>query len=388
MFAKRLALTALCALTLAGSALAQTQGVQKDSITIGTIQDLSGPISSLGKQVRDGMLMRVDEINAQGGINGRKLVLKVEDSGYDPKRGVLAAQKLVNENKVFAIVGDIGTAVNVATFPVLFKKKIINFLPLSGAREMFDPPHRDLKYGFSLPYFDQIRSGLPRLAKEKHASKVCVMYQDDDFGQEVLRGTEAGLKTLNLPLVEKTSYKRGDTDFSSQIARLKASGCDLVVLGTVVRETIGAIATARKIGFSPTFLGSSAAYMDLIHKLGGSAMDGFYATMFVNQPYADSSSEAVRAGVAKYKQRFNDDPGVFSVYGYEIVDAFAKGAERAGANLTLASFTAAMESSPIPSDIFGSDTLTFSATDRQGSKRARISQIQNGRWKVVADYSE
>lgn len=388
MHIKRFVLAATCAVTLAGTALAQSQGVQKDSITIGTIQDLSGPISSLGKQVRDGMLMRVDEINRAGGINGRKVVLKIEDSGYDPKRGVLAAQKLVNENKVFAIVGDIGTAVNVATFPVLFKKNVINFLPLSGAREMFENPSRNLKYGFSLPYFDQMRSGVPRLAKEKHATKVCVMYQDDDFGQEVLRGTEAGLKSIDMPLVEKTSYKRGDTDFSSQIARLKASGCDFVVLGTVVRETIGAIATARKLGFSPTFLGSSAAYMDLIHKLGGSAMDGLYATMFVNQPYADSSSEAIRNWVAAYKQRFGDDPGVFSVYGYEIVDAFAKGAERAGAQLTLASFTSAMESSPIPSDMFGSDTLTFSAADRQGSKRARISQIQNGRWKVVADYSD
>ncbi len=92
-----------------------------------------------------------------------------------------------------------------------------------------------------------------------------------------MRGAEAGLKTMNMELAEKTSYKRGATDFSSQVAKMKGSGCDLVVLGTIIRETIGTIGEARKTGFNPVFLGSSAAYTELIHKLGGKAMDGLYA---------------------------------------------------------------------------------------------------------------
>ncbi|HNE59450.1 MAG TPA: ABC transporter substrate-binding protein, partial [Ottowia sp.] len=115
----RLTLTALaagaCALALSAPALAQSQGVSKTEITVATIQDLSGPLAGFGKQARNGMQLRVDEINEQGGINGRKLVFKVEDSGYDPKRAVLAAQKLVNQDKIFAMVGHIGTAANVAT---------------------------------------------------------------------------------------------------------------------------------------------------------------------------------------------------------------------------------------------------------------------------------
>ncbi|HRN77193.1 ABC transporter substrate-binding protein, partial [Ottowia sp.] len=108
------ALAALaCTLAASSPALAQSQGVGKDTLTIGTIQDLSGPLAGFGKQLRMGMQLRVDEINEQGGINGRKLVLKVEDSGYDPKRAVLAAQKLVNQDKIFAMVGHIGTAQNV-----------------------------------------------------------------------------------------------------------------------------------------------------------------------------------------------------------------------------------------------------------------------------------
>ena len=370
-----------------GVALAQNsnQGVSKTEITIGSIQDLSGPIAGFGKQVRLGMMLRVDEINEQGGINGRKLKLYVEDSAYDPKKAVLAAQKLVNQDKIFAMIGHIGTAQNLAAMPVQFEKNVINFFPVTAAREMYEPFHR-LKYSFAATYYDQMRTVTPRLAKEKGAKKVCTMYQDDEFGLEVMRGAEDGLKAAGMTLAEKTSYKRGATDFSSQIQKMQASGCDFVVLGTIIRETIGAIGTARKLGYSPTFLGSSAAYTDLIHKLGGKAMDGLYATMTVQNPYTDEPSQPIRFWANKYKTKFNEDPGVFSVYGYEIMDNFIQGAQRAGANLSTDSFIKAMDSAAIQPDMFGSDIMKFSATNRLGTDRSRLSQIQDGRWKVVSDY--
>ena len=104
------------------------------------------------------MLLRVDEINEQGGINGRKIKLLVEDSGYDPKKAVLAAQKLVNQDKIFAMVGHIGTAQNMAAMPVQFEKNVINFFPVTAAREMYEPCHR-LKYSFAATYYDQMRIG-------------------------------------------------------------------------------------------------------------------------------------------------------------------------------------------------------------------------------------
>ncbi|MCW8226450.1 ABC transporter substrate-binding protein, partial [Verminephrobacter eiseniae] len=161
---------------------------------------------------------------------------KVEDSGYDPKRAVLAAQKLVNQDKIFIMIGHIGTAQNLAAMPVQFSKNVINFLPLTGAREVYEPWHR-LKYAFIVSYYDQIRLAAPRLIKEKNAGKICTIYQDDEFGLEVMRGGAAALKTLGLEFTEKTTYKRGATDFSSQVAKMKSAGCDLVILGTVIRET-------------------------------------------------------------------------------------------------------------------------------------------------------
>jgi branched-chain amino acid transport system substrate-binding protein len=331
------------------------------------------------------MQLRVEEANEQGGINGRKLKLVVEDSAYDPRKAVLAAQKLVNQDQIFAMVGHIGTAQNMAAMPVQFEKNVINFLPVTAAREMYEPFHR-LKYSFAAPYFDQMAIAAPMLYKQKNATKACIIYQDDEFGLEVLRGAEAGLKTINVELVEKTSFKRGATDFASQVARMKGAGCDFVVLGTIIRETIGTIGESRKTGFNPTFLGSSAAYTDLIHKLGGKAMDGLYATMTVQNPYLDSTTREISFWANKYKTKFNEDPTVFSAYGYIIIDAFIQAARKAGPNLTTDGFIKVMDSMTFPPDIFGSAEMTFTPTKRLGSNVTRLSQLQDARWKVVSDY--
>jgi branched-chain amino acid transport system substrate-binding protein len=369
----------------AAAASAQTQGVSKTEITIGSIQDLSGPIAGFGKQARNGMQLRLDELNEQGAIHGRKITLVVEDSAYDPRKAVLAAQKLVNQDKIFAMVQHIGTAHNNAALPVQLEKGVINWFPLTSSQDMFQPFHK-LKFSFAASYFDQMRVAAPRLAKEKGAKKACTIYQDDDFGLEVMRGAEAGLKTIGLDLAEKTSFKRGATDFSSQVARMKAAGCDFVVLGTIIRETVGTIAEARKTGFSPTFLGSNAAYTDLIHKLGGKAMDGLYATMTVQHPYLDESANAIRFWAAKYRTKFNEDPTVFSVYGYTAIDAFIQVVNRAGPNLTADSFIKAAEVHEFPADIFGSPIAKFGPNKRQASDVARLSQLQDARWKIVSDY--
>jgi branched-chain amino acid transport system substrate-binding protein len=262
---------------------------------------------------------------------------------------------------------------------------VINFFPITAAREMYEPFHK-LKYSFAATYFDQMRIALPNLIKEKGAKKICTIYQDDDFGLEVLKGAEAGLKTLNMDFAERTSYKRGATDFSSQVSKMQSSGCDLVVLGTIIRETIGTIGTARKLGFNPTFIGSSAAYTDLIHKIGGKAMDGLYATMTVQNPYTEETSQPIRFWANKYKTKFNEDPTVFSVYGYTIINTFTNAANKAGKNLTTESFIKVMDTLTIEPDIFGSAKATFGPTKRLGSDASRLSQIQNGQWKPVSGY--
>ncbi len=375
----------LVALVFAGSAFAQTQGVSKGEIVIGTMQDLSGPIVAFSKQLVAGMNMRVDEQNALGGIEGRKLKLVVEDHGYDPKKAVLATQKLVQKDKIFAMVGTIGTPTALPSMPILFEKNIPHLFPLTAAREMYEPLHK-LKYSFAATYFDQMKAGVKHLVKLKGAKKVCTMYQDDDFGAEVMRGAEAGLKDIGMPLAEKTTYKRGATDFSSQISRMKDAGCDLVVLGTIIRETLGAIGTARKLGWGVDFIGSSASYTELIHKLGGPAMNGFYSTNTVNMPYLDDASKNVRDWANRYKEKYKEDPAVFSVYGYQVIDLFIQVATKAGKDLSTEKFINTLDTFTSPRDMFGADSMSFTKTKHLGSNRARLSQIVNGKWTPITDY--
>jgi branched-chain amino acid transport system substrate-binding protein len=115
-------------------------------------------------------------------------------------------------------------------------------------------------------------------------------------------------------------------------------------------------------------------------------MDGLYATMTVQNPYTDEASQPIRFWANKYKTKFNEDPTVFSVYGYDLIDAFLQAAQKAGPNLSTDSFIKTMDTMKIPPDIFGSAELTFSPTKRLGSNATRLSQLQDARWKVVSEY--
>lgn len=381
-------LAAVLALGNTAALAEDTPGVTRNEIRIATIQDLSGPVVSFGKQARDGMLMRVDEINEAGGIHGRKLTLLVEDSGYDPKRAVLAAQRLTStDNGIFAAVGNLGTAVAVATMPIFIDSNVLHLFPLTSARQTFEPVH-PLKYTVAPTYFDNARVAVKQLSAQRPDRKWCAVYQDDDFGLEVVRGAEHQLKEMGSELAVRTTYKRGATDFSSQVSRMKAAGCDSVIMGTIVRETVGVLTEARKLGFDADFVGSTAAYGDQIHKLGGDAVNGFMAASFVNQPYADSGSEQVKEWFSRYKTRTGEDPGVFSVYGYQMVDWFATAAQKAGPELTTKAYIAALESAEFPPDIFGTAPISFTPTRHLGLESIRLSKIVDGKWQPMTDFEK
>jgi len=381
------ALVAAVGLGLTAPAQAQTQGVSPGEIVLGSIQDLSGPIAAYGKQLRNGLQMRADEINDAGGIRGRKVRLLVEDSSYDPKRALLAAQKLVTSDRIFALVNHLGTATNLAALPILLENNVINFLPMSGAREMFDPPHR-LKFALLAPYYDQMRVIVPQLVRDKGFKTVGVVYQDDEAGLEMLRGVEAGLKSINMTIAERASFKRGATDFSSQVAKLKAAGCDMVALGTIIRETVGVLTEARKTDFNPAFVGSNVVYTHLVHVLGGKAVEGLYAAQTISHPYPDEGSGPVPDWIRRYKAKFAEDPTAASILGYLSLDMFAKAADKAGPNLTTDRFIAAIESMVFPPDPFGGPEVRFTRTNRLGANEVRLAQIQNGRWRSVSKYFE
>jgi len=385
-----IAAAALLAGTAApGTAHAQSvQGVSQNEIVIGSIQDLSGPIAMLGKPVQNGQILAVEQWNANGGINGRKLRLIIEDSGYDPKKAVLAAQKLLTQDKVFALIGTLGTVATLPTQQIALDRGISSLFPITAHHGTFEPLHK-YKFALATPYPTSTRLGLKEMLRRKPAKRIGILYQDDEYGLEVLRGTEAALKDMpGVQLVEKTSYKRGATDFSSQMQKLKAADVDLVVLGTIVRETIGAMAAIRQLGYTGDFFGSQATYMPVVAKAGGKAVEGLYAVGETPNLYRDdpNNNKLLNEWFDAYKARFNEDPDLYSIVSRPTVDIMAKAAQKAGPKLTSDTLSQALEANGYPRGFLGNPDMKWSATNHLGNNQVKVSQIQNGRWVVVSDF--
>lgn len=380
-------LVAAFGLFAAWTVFAQTPGVTRSEIVVGSIQDLSGPIALLGAPVRDGMLMRFEDANAAGGVHGRKLRLVVEDSGYDPKKGVLAARKLIQRDRVFAFLANLGTPVVMATMPVIVAAGRPHLFPFSPHESTYAPRH-PLKFQMFAPYRDYMDAATRHMVQSAGYQRTCLLYQDDDYGLEVMKGVEAALAKLKRPLVEKTSYKRGATDLSSQIARLRAAGCDFVVLATVVRETVAAMSEARRTGWNVDMLVTASGYSAQTHELGGRAVEGLYGVTVLPHPYAEGANRQLADWIARYTSRFGAAPNVWSVMGYQVADLFVKAAERAGPELTVERLVAAMESLHTSRDFFGGPEYRFSHDDHLGNRLGRIAQIRDGRWVIRTDYLE
>ncbi len=376
-----------------GPALSQTkvtnQGVTPTEIVLGTHQDLSGPIKVWGVPVLNGMKLAVEEINAKGGILGRKVRLIAEDSAYDPKKAVLASQKMVEKDKVFAMIGPMGSPTVLAAQDILFEAGVPQLFPLTAAEftYKFDPkkPQERLKFNNLLPYVESTRAAMKYMIDWKKPKNVCIMYQDDEYGKNVFDGYTQQLEAMKLKAGTVTTYKRGASDFSAQAAKMKSDGCDMVVLGTVIRETIGLIAESKKIGFQPTFVGATPTNVLEIPALGKEVVEGMYAAAGFEIPYRDTAKGKVKEWAEAYFKMFNSEPNTQAVIGYNAMMTFAFYAELAGKDLTGQKFLDALESGKEFRDIFNSPPTKFSKTDHLATTITQVQEIKNGRWVVVKD---
>ena len=374
---------AAAAASLATAASAQTRGVTATEVTLGMHTDLSGVAATYGVSSSNAVKMRFDEINDGGGINGRKIKVIIEDTAYQVPKAVQACNKLINRDKVFAFVAPLGTPMNNACFKDQFAVGVPNLFPLSAARSMYEPYER-LKFYGAASYVDQVRSGIDYFVKTKGKKAVCVMYQDTDFGKEVLEGAEQQTKKLGIKVVETTAHKPTDQDFTAPIGKLRSAGCDLIVMGTIVRDSIVPYTTARKAGWNDVdFLGSAAVYDLVVGAAQG--MEGFYGMGLTEMPYVDSGVASVKTFVENYKKKFNVDPNIGAVYGYVAADLTVQGLKNAGKDLTLDSFITGMEAIKNYKDIFNGPQVSFGPNIRQGANSSFLAQVKGGKWVRVTE---
>ena len=374
--------TLACCLTGAVAQAASVRGVTDTEIVIGTVTDLSGVTAVQGVNNSDAIRMVFDDVNKKGGINGRKIKYVVEDSQYTVPRAVQAMNKLLNNDNIFLAIGDGGTPMNDANMPAQFAKNVPNVFPLTAARSMYEPFH-PLKFGQFASYYDQIRAGLKLFIETKGIQAPCAMYQDTDFGRDVMDGVRDQLAAMNRKLVAETAHKPTDTDFGASVAKLRDAKCDMLVLGTITRDTNQIVGAVNKIGWKVTMLGQSAIYDSVVAEVPGGANDGLYAMTPALFAYPDDPRPAVRAFAATYKQKFGRDPNFAAEVGYGAAGAVIQGLQNAGRDLTVDRFVKGMERIKDYVDIFGSPPMTFTDKSHHGSTHSFLVMVREGRWVQV-----
>lgn len=367
-----------------GTALAWAGGVTDTEIVLGTHIDLSGPTAAAMPALRNAMQMRIDEANAAGGVNGRKLRLVVEDNGSQPQLGVRAVQKLIKSDDVFAIVNPFGSGPAAATVKMATDAGVVVFAPWAASAIIQKVSgNSPLLFTTVQNYDSTTATGLSWAIKNWNVKKVGIIYQEGPFGDLVKAGANAALKNAGMQVAAEAAYKAGDIDFSSQVAKMKAADVDLILAGTVIRETVGVAAEVKKLGWNDVkVLTTIPGRSTIVATLGKAAVEGIYGIGGWKLHGADTADADAKKFMAAYKAKFNADADENSANAYSYTDWFIKGLTAAGRNLTAQSFAAAMKT--VPHQDFTTYTKQTFVNNHVSPELASIDQIKGGKWVQVA----
>ena len=360
------------------------QGVSDDEIVVGSVSDLSGIFAAFGATAMSAAQMHFDEVNAAGGIHGRKIRFVVEDSGYQMPKAMQAYNKLINRDKVFAMLLSLGTPMNIAGMKLMTPKNIPNIVPLTAARQMLEEPIR-LRFVGSASYYDQTRLAARYLAEHRGASKACTMFIPSDFGKEIEEAMrEEAEANPGLEYVAETTHKPDETDFVGSLQKLNAEGCELIGLALGIRQVITVLGTAKKLGLAHfTFLGSFGSFHTVLAKVPGGVTEGFFATSGWVDLASRANEPAPAAFIAAFMKEFGEFPSTGATLGYFGAVGFTRALEAAGRDLTVESFLTAMESLDYYDEL-SDNHVNYSADDHQGSDKTILSVVEGENWKVVA----
>lgn len=358
-------------------------GVTDDTVTIGTHTPLTGPAAAGYSSISAAATAYFAYLNEQGGVNGREIEYIVKDDGYNPATTQTAVRELVQEDNVFAIVNGLGTAPHTAVLDFLNQNGVPDLFVASGSTSWNQPEKYPLTFGFNADYIVE-GAALAQYATDEYAGKkVCLLGQDDDFGDEMIEGAELVLGEGGLTHVER--YSTSNQDVTAQIGALKAAGCEINILGTINGFTALAVGTAAQLGWFPQWFASSsgADYPTLIGYLGEEAgpqlLQGFVGTNYL--PALDGDSDWVTL-FRSVNEKYNDDAPFDgnTIYGMSVAYLFAEALAAAGENPTRESLVDAVRSGELAGN--GILPLSFSDDTHAAYLGVGISTVDQG----VQDY--
>jgi branched-chain amino acid transport system substrate-binding protein len=284
---------AVAGIALAASgwgALAAEQGITDTEILFGSVIPLSGPPALLGVAHTTGVKAAIAEVNAAGGVNGRKIRLIMEDDGYVSARTIQSTRKLIDVDKVFAIPGHSGSGQVVASMPVLEKSGIPTIASVGPVQPIYDPPRKNV-FAVGQSYEEGIRELVRFLAEKNPGKKWGLITQDDDYGVAVRQGFEDVSKDRKLNVAFSATYKRGQQDFSSEMVRLKDAGVEVFLAGGIISENVAMVKELEKLAIKPVVGIFWPGRIEAVLRLMGPISDGIYAVDYV-EPFASPAGQA------------------------------------------------------------------------------------------------
>jgi len=365
---------------------AATPGVTKKTITIGGTFPLTGPAALYGA-IPKAEYAYFSYVNAHGGVNGRQIVFKIYDDQYNPANTVPLTKKLVEQDHVFAVYGSLGTAPTLAARDYLNKLGVPQVLVATGD-SYWGAQYKQYPWtiGFQPDYPGESRIYGGFIKSKVPQAKIGILMQDDAYGQNYYDGLLQGLGDAKSKIVDVEKYDATATDVSQQIAKLKASGANVLVLFSLPTQTIGALVVTTKLGWKPTTfinnVSSSPLFMYLAQK-SGAQIDGdisaTYTFDYINNPGA-ATAKLYKSIVAKYDPGANPLDGNIE-YAFASAWTMTQALKQAGSNPTrqglMNALTHLNATNPF---LYPGIKLMTTPTERFPIDQQILEQYKNGAW--------
>ena len=361
-------------------ALSET-GVSPDTIVFGQAAVLQGPASALGLGMKAGLEAAFDEVNRKGGVHGRKISLTSVDDGYEPSKSIVATRKLIEDDKVFALIGAVGTPTAVATQPLAAAAKLPFIGAFTGAGFLRNPKLENV-INIRASYDAETEAWVKHLTEDMKVTKIAIFYQDDAYGRAGLSGFEKAMKKRGLPIVAEGTYERNTTAIKTALLALRKAAPEAVVMVGAYQPSAEFIKLSRQIEFNPVFVNISFVGASALAKELGSEGAGVIVSQVVPFPW-DASIKVIADYQAAIKARDpKAEPEFVSLEGYLVGRLAIAALERAGAEPTRAGLLKVIKESG-PFDL-GGLTMTFGPDDNEGLDKVFMTVIQpDGSFKAV-----
>src|SRR6478672_10551992 len=377
-----------CSLGIVGAALLSLSiaplraedGVFKDKILFGQVAALNGPAQALGQGMHEGLLAAFEEANRAGGINGRKLELKSIDDSYEPEKTIVATTKAITEERVFALVGAVGTPTSKAGQPIATAAKVPFIGPFTGA-EFLRTPFNRYVVNIRSSYFQETEAWIEHLTNDLGITRIAILYQDDAFGLAGLAGVKKAMAKRNISLVGEGTFKRNTTAIKSALLEIMKGQPQAVVTVGPYKPIAEFIKLARQLKVDAAFVAISFVGSDSLAQELGNQGAGVIVSQVVPFPGDKSLPVVTSYQAALAAINPNSKPGFVSIEGYLVGQLVVEALKRIQGDPTREAFLDAIEAGTFK---LGGVNLTFSATQNQGSNQVYFTVLQaDGSFKPV-----